>query len=359
MSANKYGLSSLDEDMKAIGLGPVSTRGGAPRQAASTDTELGLLESRLAAKYGGGGRLRMLARMNSLVEGAPSRGRQGQAPSRNRRAAVLEGLKGYHQTLAVPRPVPAALNLMAGSSRTAALAENVRRMVASLHEVNRNEATKAWANVALISETFRRRITRMGRAIGEQRLVDVGAQFGRLADKSAIIAKGLKEGRTVRNLPAMFSQAMGYVLAGSQLYAGLTEGAEAPFPVTPGKPGIPGLAMPPGQTPEGADPMGGDPMGTDPMGGSVPTQGVEGADPMADPNADPLGLGGGAPGGLPKPPKPGMPGMPQEGLDPDAPFYQGADDPDLDQDEGAGMPGLTGDGADGDADPLGLGSQAG
>lgn len=371
MTTKNYGLTSMHEDMAEIGLMPAPPRGGSTQgRAPQVPETVRLMEGRIAQRFGGAPRSTSLAKMRQLAEGAAQGGGQRQggqrqgAPRRDParvKARVYESLRAYVQRSRTPGPVAANLRVAAGgSARTVALAEEVSSLLAELRTVNQAEAVKSWANVAVISEMLARRIHHIGRKLGEAKIAAVGTEMGRLANKATAVVEGLRKSGSVRGLAEKFNQAMTYVVAGTQLYAGLTEGPDAPFPITPGaKPGqVPGQA--PGQPPMPgmeadpmADPMGGG-MGPG-MGAPTPTQGVEGmggmgggmgagfegGDPMGGDPSDPLGMG--APGGAP-----GQPPMPPQGeaMDDDdrVPFFQGGDNPDLDTDLGLG---------EGD-DPLGM-----
>jgi hypothetical protein len=222
-------------------------------------------------------------------------------------------------------------------ARVSALAEEVRTTVGGLSAVNVFEATKGFANISVISELLARKIHRMGKAVNEQSLLNTARTLTTLAERAAGVATQLKGYRHMPSLqsPALvekFNQGMAVMLAGTHLYAALTEGEGAPFPMKPAAPGAPA---------PGADPFAGSP---------TPTQAVEGGDPGMgdDPFAGPMNPA------MPGPAGTGAPGAHQEGMsqgDRD-PMANGAMNPDLDSDptaEGAAPMG------GGDSDPLGLG----
>ena len=337
------GLTSLEEDFQHLGLTP-------PRRATAPEALLRMEESFTGWRRGA------LSRLN---EGsAPSPRRQPAAPAapRSRVSSALAAFEG-----AAGRAAPVQHFHGVNRSTVSRLMESVNRSLNQLQALDRAEAVRAWAQTAVIAETFRFRFNKIGRVLGEQRLTGVSKTYGALAERASQIVKMLREGRTPKQLPAMMGQALRVVAEGLRLYGGLTEGADAPFPVPPS---APGAAKPP--SPE-EDPLA--------LGAGSPTQGMEGMTPPGNgmpggmEGEDPLSLGGfgvdpmqgaAAGPGPKKPPMGGAPGAPSmesaDGLsDNDTdwnPYGDGADDPDLIE---GGQPDGDGDGDADDADPLALG----
>jgi len=340
MGKDQYGLTSLAEDMNFLGV-QTPRRQGAPE-------ELLRMEESFA---GLGGRRSTLSRMN---ESAPrqSSGQRPQAPRQGQRpsARVAEHLQAFESASRTQRPVPQNFRRGIQTATVQRLMENVSRSLAELRSVDRAEAVRAWAQTAVVSETFAHRFKKIGKRLGERRIIAAGELCGRLANQSAAIVSELRSHRNPANLAAKMTQALGVVAESMRLYGGLTEGPDAPFPVPP--PGAPAPKMPPtGGAPE-EDPLS--------IGMGSPTQGMEGdiSGGMGggmgggmpggmEAEADPMGLGGFGvdPNAPPKPGAPGVPGAPMEGIEDQEnlwfPYQDGRDDPDL----------IEGDGAPGDDDP--------
>lgn len=344
---NDYGLSSLTEDFNAIGLNSLRDGNGA-------DTDVASLDEDCARRFGSRGRSRALSR---LQESAPAprtqqRPSQRSTPRQPQRAApssqarrgstsrsvMGEALNKYMRgvSAAPSKTLPAA---MAGRDRLHSIAEEVQGILGELRKVNAHQAMKGFANVAFISESLGRRFRIIGKRLGESRLQAIGRTLSIVGTQSASIARNLRDrfqrdSDTVSSaqLSERFNRGLQYVRNAVQLYAALTEGPDAPFPLQPGG----GQTVPPDPN---AMPMGNeadDPLG---LGAPVPTQGMEGHPPMdgAPVGDDPLGMGQ----------------QPMEGMEGDdvIPMGHGADDPDLIQNEMDEPPG--------DDDPLGLGGAGG
>lgn len=351
-------LTSLEEDFQAIGL-PNGAR--APRTGASVPSDLTLMESNLAGRYGGSGRGGALAKMRALAEGrTPPRqggGRTqpsvGRTPARVNRTGIQECVRRFDSVLTRPGPGHESLRTVTeGSQRVRNLVNEVNNLVNEMHQFDRQESVRGWANVSVIAELLARKTERMGRALGEENLVRVASTMRTLGAKAAKITDALKEGRNVPNIGPRFNQAMRYVVAGAGLVASLTEGPDAPIPpMAPPRPMGAGGAVPPDPNAmggEGMAPMGGAPMPTQ----GAPGMGMEGDDPMA-------GMGGAPPvPGAPDPNDPlGMGPPAHEAMSDDdrVPYNQGADDPDLDPDDPLSEEEPPPDEEDPSADPLGMG----
>ena len=353
-------LTSLEEDFRQIGM-PEGTR-SASRTGANAPSDLTLMESDLASRYGSSGRGSALARVRALAEGkVPPRAAGGRAPTRAgrstgrvNRAAIQESVRRFDGMLRRPGPGNEALRTVTeGSRRVRTLVNEVNTLVNEMHQFDRQESVRGWANVAVIAELLARKTERMGRALGENSLMGVSQTMRKLGNKASIVTDALKEGRNVPNLGPRFNQAMRYVVSGAGLVASLTEGPNAPIPpMAPQRPM--GGQVPPDPNAmgmEGEDPMAG-------MGGApLPTQGapgmgMEGEDPMA-------GMGGAPPvPGTPDPNDPlgmGPPAHEAMGDDDRVPYNRGADNPDLDQDDPLSEEDpMPGDDEDPAADPLGM-----
>lgn len=338
---NDYGLSSLTEDFNAIGLNGLRDGNGADTDVASLDESV--------RRFGSRGRSRALSRLQEGVASQRQPQRTSQRPPQRttppsqagrrptNRAVIGEALTKYLRGVAAApsKTLPAA---MAGRERLHSIAEEVQSILGELRKVNAHQAMKGFANVAFISESLGRRFRIIGKRLGESRLQAIGQTLSVVGTQSASIARDLRnrfqrDTDTISSaqLSERFNRALQYVRNAVQLYAALTEGPDAPFPLQPGG----AQTVPPDPN---AMPMGNeadDPLG---LGAPVPTQGMEGQPPMdgASAGSDPLGMG-----------------QPMESMDDDdvTPMGHGADDPDLIQNEMDEPPG--------DDDPLGLGGAGG
>lgn len=328
-------LTSLEEDFRAIGMP------GTPAPSRRGASDLTLMESQLAARFGSSSK-GTLARMRALSEGRtpPAAGRTPTGTRSTPRAtrggrvnvqAVQESVRAFHTHVAKAGQGSTALRTVTeGSARVRNLVQEVNNLVSEIHQFDRQEAVRAWANVAVISELLARRTERMGRAIHENALTGVSATMRALSGKATKITEALKEGRQVPNLGPRFNQAMRYVVSGTGLLARLTEGPDAPFPAAAPRPmGAP--AAPPDPNAMGME--GDDPLA---MGAPMPTQGGPGMGMEAD---DPMGappMGAPPMGGAPDPNDPlGMGPTAHEAMSDDdrVPYNRGAERPELDQDD--------------------------
>lgn len=380
MTTKDYNLGSLEEDFKAIGLNPSSTRaqsGSAVNEGAPQG--LSLLEQKLAQQFGGAAnRSRTLGRINESRQPqtrapqtqnrAPARG--GRGPSRSQLQAVSESLDAFNARIRAPLRRAPGLAQNEGIDRVRAMLEDVRSVVSELSTVRSRDAVTGFANIAVISEMLARRTNKIATRLGSRKLAEGARVMSSLANVTGKIAKRLNEKvATMPNFKSVklnerFSQAMGVLTAGIDLYSSLTEGPDAIAPLKPAAPGAAPLGAPmPGAPAPGMDPLamppeeGMDPLADPSMGmGTPPAPGVEGMGAMPgapDPN-DPLGLGLGAPAPAPagQPPKPGSMESMADGER--VPMGHGGEDPDLDGDLMDGNDPLSMGGDDDENDPLGL-----
>lgn len=386
MSNDKFGLGSLEEDFKAIGLNPGSTRaqtGAAVNEGVAQG--LSLMEETLAKRFGAGqSRSRTLARINeSRTPGrapqtqgrAPqTRPAQSRGPSRGQLRAVAESLNTFNTRIRSPLRRASGLAQNEGIDRVRAMLEDVRAVVSELSTVRSRDAVTGFANIAVISEMLARRTSKIATRLGSRKLAEGARVMSNLATVTGRIAKRLNEKADAMpnfrsaKLNERFSQAMGVMTAGIDLYSSLTEGPDAIAPLKPAAPGAAPLGAPmagapaPGMDPlamppaEGMDPLA-DPsmgMGTPPAPGVEGMGGMDGMGGAPDPN-DPLGLGLGgaqpAAGGAP----PKKPGSMESMADGDrVPMGHGAEDPDLDGDLMDGTDPLSMGGDEDGTDPLGM-----
>jgi len=155
--------------------------------------------------------------LNTLEFTIPGDVLNGGAPNEITAAVVAEAF-----TLALYGTGPgneALRTVTEGSRRGRTLVNEVNTLVNEMHQFDRQESVRGWANVAVIAELLARKTERMGRALGENSLMGVSQTMRKLGNKASIVTDALKEGRNVPNLGPRFNQAMRYVVSGAGLVA--------------------------------------------------------------------------------------------------------------------------------------------
>jgi hypothetical protein len=107
-----------------------------------------------------------------------------------------------------------------GVDRVADLVEDVKDILASISGKDQKEVVKGFANLALAADALGKNLKLAAQDLGEGALLDLGVSYDEMAEQAAEIATALSEGEDIDadELEEMFRDSMEDLLEGMEIY---------------------------------------------------------------------------------------------------------------------------------------------
>lgn len=221
----KVHLTTLEEDMRAIGLLPSGSKRIPVQESVETPAT--------AAPAGATPPLDEVKMTRIKRKSSSERQAARKAYKKNKAKIKLRGRKyrksaGGKKALAkhtrilkkLGGPVRGKRIQTSGVDRVADLVEDVKDILASISGKDQKEVVKGFANLALAADALGKNLKLAAQDLGEGALLDLGVSYDEMAEQAAEIATALSEGEDIDadELEEMFRDSMEDLLEGMEIY---------------------------------------------------------------------------------------------------------------------------------------------
>jgi hypothetical protein len=224
----KVHLTTLEEDMRAIGLLPSgskrlpqteSTEGAAPSEtpSASVDEARAVrVKHKTSSERGAARKAYKKNRAKIKLRNKKYRKSAGGKKAMAKHTKILKKIggpiKGKRIQTSSVEPT--------GMDRVTKLAEDVADIVSSIGGKDKKEVVKGFANLALAADALSKNLKLAANDLGEGALLDLGVTYDEMAEQAAEIATALSEGEDIDQdeLEEMFRESMEDLLEGMEIY---------------------------------------------------------------------------------------------------------------------------------------------